>query len=102
MKLKHCFLALSLLVAPTAFAEVISISVSRQAPGLADMQRPLNGMSKQEVEAQYGAPQAMDDPVGEPPISKWHYADYVVYFEFDRVIHSVLKHSAPATPGVQE
>jgi hypothetical protein len=29
--------------------------------------------------------------VGEPPISSWEYEPFVVYFEYDRVIHSVAK-----------
>jgi len=29
--------------------------------------------------------------VGDPPISRWEYADFTVYFEYDRVVHAVLK-----------
>ena len=36
-------------------------------------------------------PQDIKGPVGEPPISQWHYQDFVVYFEGNRVIHAVVK-----------
>ncbi len=53
--------------------------------------RPTRGMTQASVEARYGAPQKADAAVGDPPISKWHYKKFVVYFEYDRVIHAVLK-----------
>ena len=53
--------------------------------------RPSRGMTQVRVEATYGAPQKTDAAVGDPPISKWHYEKFVVYFEYDRVIHAVLK-----------
>ena len=56
-----------------------------------DSGRPTRGMTQARVEASYGAPQQVDGAVGDPPISKWHYANFVVYFEYDRVIHAVLK-----------
>ena len=48
-------------------------------------------MSKQQVEARFGEPRGWDDPVGEPPISSWEYEEFVVFFEHELVLHSVLK-----------
>ncbi len=53
--------------------------------------RPTRGMTQARVEAGYGAPQQTDAAVGDPPISKWYYEKFIVYFEYDRVIHAVLK-----------
>ncbi|MFQ6004753.1 MAG: hypothetical protein ACE5OQ_04545 [Woeseia sp.] len=53
--------------------------------------RPTRGMTQARVEALYGAPQNIEAAVGDPPISRWHYEKFVVYFEYDRVIHAVLK-----------
>lgn len=53
--------------------------------------KPTRGMSQDSVRASFGNPQSTEQAVGEPPISRWHYADFVVYFEFDRVIHAVSK-----------
>ena len=56
------------------------------APG-----KPTRGMTQTGVEASFGAPQSMVAAVGDPPISRWEYANFVVFFEHDRVIHAVSK-----------
>ena len=53
--------------------------------------RPTRGSTQAQVEAKYGEPQARNEAVGDPPISSWEYADMIVYFEYDRVIHAVKK-----------
>lgn len=53
--------------------------------------RPTRGMTQASVEAKYGAPTTKRSPVGEPPITRWEYANMVVFFEYDRVIHAVMK-----------
>lgn len=57
----------------------------------ADDGRPTRGTTQARVEADYGAPNRKIAAVGEPPISRWEYDNMVVYFEYDRVIHAVLK-----------
>jgi hypothetical protein len=52
-------------------------------------ERPSAGLTKAEVEARFGAPTRMVAAVGDPPISRWEYASFIVYFEFERVIHAV-------------
>jgi len=59
--------------------------------GASDDGRPTRGMTQASVESKYGAPVAKNAAVGEPPISSWEYANMVVYFEYDRVIHAVRK-----------
>jgi hypothetical protein len=41
------------------------------------------------VEAKFGAPQTRHDAVGTPPITRWDYAGFSVFFEKDRVIDAV-------------
>ncbi len=53
--------------------------------------KPTRGMTRDSVEANYGSPQSTTAAVGDPPISRWEYADFVVFFEYDRVIHAVMK-----------
>lgn len=55
---------------------------------------PVNGLTMNEVEARYGEPADRVGPVGEPPITRWIYADYSVYFEHRIVIESVLHSEA--------
>ena len=76
---------------PSIAAEEIKVPVGQQSTQNMDVERPKSGMSKAQVEQDFGKPQQTTDPVGEPPISSWEYAGYIVYFEYDRVIHSVLK-----------
>ena len=53
--------------------------------------RPTRGMTQAKVEAKYGAPANVKAPVGDPPITRWEYADFVVFFEYDKVIHAVRR-----------
>jgi hypothetical protein len=59
------------------------------APG--DDGRPTRGMTQASVESKYGAPATVKAPVGDPPITRWEYKDFVVYFEHDKAIHAVRK-----------
>ena len=65
---------------------------------------PTRGMLMGAVEANYGAPLSKDAAVGgdsavHPPITRWRYADFSVYFEHDHVISSVMHKSAPLEQG---
>jgi hypothetical protein len=51
---------------------------------------PTRGMTMTQVAAQFGAPETKIPAVGKPPISRWEYPGFVVYFENDHVIHSVV------------
>lgn len=75
-------------------AEVISITDPRyDVPNSAEgVIRPTQGMSMESVEQKFGQPEQKSAPVGEPPITKWTYSDFVVYFEYNLVIHSVVPH----------
>ena len=52
--------------------------------------RPTRGMSQASVQSKYGAPSTVKAPVGDPPITRWIYPQYTVYFEYDRVIEVVV------------
>jgi hypothetical protein len=53
--------------------------------------KPTTGMTKAAVKSQFGDPQKENPAKGKPPISNWEYENFVVYFENDHVIHSVVK-----------
>jgi hypothetical protein len=53
--------------------------------------RPASGLTKEQVEARFGSPTRMVAAVGDPPISRWEYPTFTVYFEHERVIHSVAR-----------
>ncbi|WP_127477339.1 hypothetical protein [Sulfurivermis fontis] len=72
---------------PPAVLEDSATAPTAPAP----VELPVRGMSMQQVETRFGAPQEKLPAVGKPPITRWVYPDYIVYFEHQYVIHSVLK-----------
>lgn len=86
-------LTASLLLPCLAQAQVLVIEHARQSTS---QEKPYNGLTMAEVESRYGAPREKRPAVGQPPITQWLYEGYVVYFEHDRVIHSVSRR--PAAP----
>jgi hypothetical protein len=75
----------------SARAESIHMKV-RQEQG---MNLPHRGLTMAQVERQYGAPihklqTRGGDTSKHPPINRWEYANYIVYFERNHVIHSVI------------
>jgi hypothetical protein len=72
----------------TLNADVLLIEEVRQAER---MQLPVNGMNKDDVRSRYGDPAQTHAPVGDPPITRWDYEQWSVYFEYDLVLFTVLK-----------
>jgi hypothetical protein len=81
-------LALLFAAMGTASAETLEMSGVSATSGDG---RPTRGMTQARVESKFGSPAAVKAPVGDPPITRWEYTDFVVYFEHDKVIHAVLK-----------
>ncbi len=52
---------------------------------------PTRGTSMEAVRSQLGEPTEIVPAVGEPPISRWHYPQYTVYFEGQRVLHAAKR-----------
>ena len=78
-------LSCSAVVSSAALAdELRTPRVTSQSPD-----RPARGMSMEKVEAAFGAPTSRAAPVGQPPITRWEYPGFVVYFEHRHVIHTV-------------
>ena len=87
--LRGVVLTLALLMFTSfSWADVLLLESIRDT---ADVPRPAGGMTMGQVEQQYGAPEQQVDAIGDPPITRWLYPNFVVYFEYDRVIHSVVK-----------
>jgi hypothetical protein len=82
--------AVALLLAFGSLANAETINMSGATAG-SDDGRPSRGMTQASVESKYGSPVSVNAAVGEPPISRWEYADFVVFFEYDKVIHAVVK-----------
>jgi hypothetical protein len=93
MPILRILLLVALGTATPALAETLSTDTGNPA---AAGDRPNRGSSMATVESRYGAPSNRHAAIGSPPISRWDYPQFSVYFEHDRVLHTVLVSSAPA------
>jgi hypothetical protein len=88
-------LALVLVGASAAHADTLLLDGIEMNNPTVDM-RPRPGMSMTAVESTHGAPAERHAAVGgtaqaQPPITRWDYPSFSVYFEHDRVIHAVAR-----------
>jgi len=99
MKISCCFalLAVAVAVAPVpAGADVLLVERVDKAAAVP------RGISMDQVLARYGEPAERIAAVGgdrpqHPPITRWVYGDFTVYFEHDKVIDSVANRLALET-----
>jgi hypothetical protein len=82
-------------------AERIVIPIGQQSAENQAIERPDRGISKDRVRAKFGEPLSMKPAVGEPPISSWEYPGFYVYFEYEHVLHSVLKRTEPESTATE-
>jgi hypothetical protein len=86
---KTTLIAVGFVLAAPAFSETLAIDgqVTVKPSGI---ETPQRGASMSAVEAKFGAPSNKSSPVGNPPITKWFYPNFVVVFENDKVLHAVV------------
>jgi hypothetical protein len=53
------------------------------------VERPAKGSTMKTVESKFGTPASRHPTVGQPPITRWDYPGFAVFFEGEHVIHSV-------------
>ncbi len=93
MPIVRTMLVLALVGAQPAWAQNLGMATS-DPTAVAD--RPSRGSTMSAVESRYGEPTSRHAAVGQPPITRWDYPQFSVYFEHDRVLHAVLVRAAPA------
>jgi outer membrane biosynthesis protein TonB len=104
MKSMSASLALALaLLAPAAMAETLLVERVQAEAAVA---MPTRGSTMSQVQARFGAPTQKMAPVAgpndrkhNPPITRWLYPTFEVYFEYDHVIDSVLIKASPEEIG---
>ena len=84
-------LAVSIGLLSTVNAQNLDMSGAEGSATFDQAGKPTRGMSQEGVQANFGAPQSMVAAIGDPPISRWEYAGFVVFFEHNLVIHAVSK-----------
>ena len=72
-------------------ADVLLIEEVRQSGRL---EVPDNGVTSRDVRARFGDPVKVHNPIGDPPITRWEYGQWSVYFEHDVVLFTVLHKGA--------
>ena len=87
--------AMPLLLPAPAHSETLGMKVQQEHR----MDLPTRGMTMGQVRHKFGTPLKVLATRGgsskfQPPIHRWEYSKYIVYFEYKHVIHSVLR-----TPG---
>lgn len=84
------FASLTFALSPSGvFAEVIRVPVGEQASTQPAIDMPAKGMTKDRVKTLFGEPLEEIPGKGQPPISRWKYRDFTVYFDSNVVIHCV-------------
>lgn len=86
-----CCLLLALTAGFTLTAAQADVITLKQHAAL-DVPRPTRGMTMDAVENQFGAPREKHPAVGQPPITRWDYDNFSVFFEHQYVLHAVVQH----------
>jgi hypothetical protein len=93
MYTKKLFVLGMLSLGNLALADDVAMPSTTPAPQqeTAPLKLPPRGSTMSSVEASFGSPIQREAAVGQPPITRWEYSGFVVYFEYEHVIHSVVK-----------
>jgi hypothetical protein len=91
MNVRHALVSVLVLAASVASADTLRIPRRDPPPNTPEgVLRPVRGMTMEAVVARFGEPRQRLPAVGEPPIARWVYDRYTVYFEYDRTLHAVV------------
>jgi hypothetical protein len=91
MKLARLLVPAMMLVASAAAAQNLTTAPASKPAVLPDT--PNRGASMAQVETRFGAPTVRHAAVGDPPITRWDYPQFSVFFEHDKVLHAVIVRS---------
>ena len=84
-------LALLLVTTLSSQAQTLEIPLGEQGDQQLT-QLPQTGESRRSVLERFGLADEEHAPVGQPPITRWDYREFSVYFEYDHVVNSVRHH----------
>ncbi|MGC8097657.1 phosphodiesterase [Metapseudomonas otitidis] len=97
--MSRLLLLLCLALPLPALADTLEIPLGQQ--GDSGTPLPTRGESQRVVLERFGLPDEEHPAVGKPPIARWDYREFSVYFESGRVIDSV-RHHQPRNPEVSQ
>jgi len=94
MKLVRLLAPAFALAATVAAAQPLDMNTGDRSAALTE--RPSRGASMAQVEARFGAPIRKYAAVGDPPITRWDYPGFSVFFEHNLALHAVIVRTAAA------
>ena len=99
-------LALPLLLSAATFAQA-DVVVMPSEGSFETVSKPQKGSTMKAVQQQFGAPEKKYPAVGggskrQPPITRWDYAGFSVFFEHGHVIDAVVPGRPPALQRTEE
>lgn len=83
--------ALLLTQVPAVADTLLVDSINQRSGAASGWPSVSRGMTMEQVERNLGAPVSKLPAVGQPPITRWVYAEHTVYFEHNLVLTSVRK-----------
>ncbi|MCF6301266.1 MAG: hypothetical protein L3J52_09150 [Proteobacteria bacterium] len=96
MKLKTLFILFLLMSSKALLADVLLIDRIQNSSSL---ELPNRSSTMDQVQNEFGEPQQISAAVGTPPITKWTYPKFSVYFERQWVINAVIHKASPNEIG---
>jgi len=94
MKLARLLVPALALSATIASAQPLDMNTGD--PSASRPAHPGRGATMAQVEARFGTPVRKHAAVGDPPITRWDYPGFSVFFEHNLALHSVIVRSAYA------
>ena len=73
---------------PLAIGDTLLLDAIAEAPP--SIAHPNRGRSMEQVYNKFGPAQQEIPAIGKPPITRWIYKGFTVYFEYNRVIKTVI------------
>ena len=73
-----------------ALADTLLVDAAAAARETA-AERPVRGMTMATVARRWGEPGSRSAAVGTPPITRWEYPGFIVFFEYEHVVHAVVR-----------
>ena len=80
---------IAILVTSLSFSSALQASTTNHPDTTRSKPKVTRGASMDSVEKRLGTPQKKHATIGNPPITRWDYASYSVFFEHSHVLHIV-------------
>lgn len=98
--MRTSWLLLSVAIAFSASASAETLSVHKAKTRINEIGYPARGQAAKQVIKQFGEPKLKHAPVGggapkQPPITRWDYEGFSVFFDAGHVIDTVVKDQPP-------